>query len=102
MEFAALGLAYVSCGNWLSVKQPFRMQFYRFSAGGSPVDALLGVIFGSVPGALTVYLLAREDPGAPWKIGIMVIVYLAVSLFSVSRFGRLLETRREEIRRSLS
>ena len=102
LEFIAIGLAYLSFGNWLSVAQPFKMQFYRFASGGSVVDALLGLIFGSIPAGVTVYLLAHEDGGAMWKIGVVTIVCLAIYFYSATRFARVLETRREEIRRALS
>jgi hypothetical protein len=102
VELLTMGLAYVSCGNWMSVKQPFRMQFYRFASGGSVVDAAMGIIFGSVPAAVTVYLVYKEDAGAFWKIGLMLLLYTAIFLFSLSRAARVLENQREEIRRSLS
>src|SRR4030095_4861805 len=45
-------ISYLCYGNWLSVNAPFKMQLYRFASGGSVVDALLGVIIGSLPGSL--------------------------------------------------
>jgi hypothetical protein len=48
-------LAYLSYGNWLTVYQPFKMQFYRFASGGSPVDALLGIVLGSFPGCSNLF-----------------------------------------------
>src|SRR4030095_10757881 len=62
------GLSYVSYGNWLSVNDPFKMQGYRFSSGGSAVDALMGVIVGTLPGALAIYWLYHDALGAWWKI----------------------------------
>jgi hypothetical protein len=95
-------LAYVSYGNWLSVKQPFKMQFYRFSSGGSPVDALMGLIFGSAPAAFIVVLLTRNGSGALWQIGILFVIYAALFYFSLSRSARALEKNWEQLRRSLS
>ena len=94
MEFMALGLGYAAAGNWLSVKQPFRMQFYRFASGGSVIDAIMGLIFASIPAALTIFLL--------WKIGIVVLIYLVFYLFFLNRAARILEQQREEIRRALT
>lgn len=94
MEFMALGLAYAAAGNWLSVKQPFKMQFYRFASGGSVVDAIMGIIFASIPAALTIFLL--------WKTGIIVLIYLGLYLFFLTRAARILEQQREEIRRALT
>ena len=102
IEFAALVLAYLAYGNWLSVKQPFKMQFYRFASGGSLVDMVLGIIFSSVPPALTVYLVAVEDGGAIWKVALIALLFLVFYLLSVSRAARVLEAGREEIRRALS
>jgi len=102
MELVVVALAYASYGNWMSVRQPFKMQFYRFASGGSAVDDVMGAIFGSVPAAVTVYLVYNDDGAALLKIGVMLLVYVAVFLISLSRFGRLLEARREEIRRALS
>lgn len=102
LEFAAVALAYLSCGNWFSVKQPYKMQFYRFASGGSLVDLVIGILFASLPAAVTVYLFATEDAGASWKIAGVTLVSLALYLFSLSRAGRTLENDREAIRRALS
>jgi hypothetical protein len=102
MELIVVGLAYLACGNWMSVRQPFKMLFYRFTSGGSPVDVVMGVIFGSVPAAVTVYLLYHEDSGAFWKIALMMLLCLALYFFSLSRWARVLEEQRETIRRALS
>ena len=102
IELAVLCLAYVAYGNWISVRLPFKMLFYRFASGSSIVDAVMGVIFGSVPAAVTIYLAYNEDRGTLWKLLLMMVIYLAVFLFSLSRCARLLESRREDIRRALS
>ena len=101
IELIVVWLAYVSCGNWMSVSQPFKMQFYRFASGGSAVDAVMGVIFGSVPAAVTVYLLYNEARASLWKLAALMLIYLAVFMFSLSRSARVLANRREEIRRAL-
>lgn len=94
LEFIAMALAYAAIGNWLSVKQPFKMQFYRFASGGSAIDALMAMIFASIPAALTVLLF--------WKVGIVTVIYLAIYLFFLTRAARILEQQREEIRRALT
>jgi len=94
MEFIAVGLAYAAMGNWLSVRQPFKMQFYRFASGGSVVDAITAMLFASVPAALTLFLR--------WKVVIILPVYLLIYLFFLTRAARILEDRREEIRRAVS
>lgn len=102
MEFTATLLAYVACGNWFSVKQPYKMRFYRFASGGSLVDTVIGIMFASVPAALTVYLFAIEDAGAIWKIGGVLLLTVGLYLVSLSRAARALETGPEQIRRALS
>jgi hypothetical protein len=102
MEFVAVGLAYAFCGNWLSVKQPFRMQFYRFASGGSLVDAIIGILVASAPAAFTVYLFAVEEGGMGWKLAGVTLLCLALYLASLSRSARVLEGQQEQIRRALS
>lgn len=102
MEFFAMVLAYMFCGNWFSVKQPYKMQFYRFASGGSFVDTVIGVIVASAPGALTVYLFAIEDEGMGWKLAGVTLLCLALYLLSLSRSARVLENQQEQIRRALS
>ena len=101
VELVIVTLAYVSFGNWLSVRQPFKMQFYRFSSGGSPVDALVGTIFGSIPALAIVILLTRGGSGVVWPIGLLLIIYASLFYFSLSRTARLLENNWEQLRRSL-
>ena len=102
MEFIAVVLAYMFCGNWFSVKQPFRMQLYRFASGGTLVDMVIGIIIASAPGALTVYLLAIEDDRMGWKLAGITLLCLALYLVSLSRSARVLEGQHEHIRRVLS
>ena len=78
------------------------MQFYRFASGGSLVDEVIGIIFASVPAAVTVYVFAIEDAGATWKILGVLLLTLAIYLFALSRAARVLESAREGIRQALS
>jgi hypothetical protein len=59
-------------------------------------------MFASVPAALTVYLLAIGDAGVAWKIAGVMLLSLALYLFSLARAAQVLESRREHIRRALS
>jgi hypothetical protein len=102
VEFGAVLLAYLFCGNWLSVKQPFRMQFYRFASGGSFVDMAIGILVGSAPAAFTVYLFATGDGAMGWKLAAVTLACLALYLLSLSRSARVLERDHEQIRRALS
>jgi hypothetical protein len=92
----------------MSVKQPFKMQFYRFASGGSPVDALMGMVSGSIPALIIVFLLSRAGSEALWASGailgiaLLLLIYLAVFYVSLARASRALGNRWEELRRSLS
>ncbi len=101
IEVILMGLAYLAWGNWMSVRDVYQMQFYRFSAGGSPADAIIGMLFGSLPGLIMVYVLYRENSGASWKITLMIVLYLMLYYLSVTYSGHRLEAQREEIRGSL-
>ena len=102
LELNVIGLAYLTYGNWMSVKQPFKMQFYRFASGGSPADALMGLIFTSIPAVVSVYLLYHENARAVWKLALLAGLYFAIYFFSLARSARVFESEREAIRRSLS
>jgi hypothetical protein len=101
VEVALLALAYMVWGNLMSVRQPFKMQFFRFSSGGSPVEMLVGAVFGSLPGAFLAYLLYQRDSGAAWKIILMLLTYGPLYWVSVARAATSLERKREELRRYL-
>jgi hypothetical protein len=96
VELVLMELAYLSWGNWVSVRDPYKMQFYRFSAGGSPADAIMGMLFGSVPGLIMVY------SGTLWTTVLLILVYSALYYLSLTRSGRRLDQRREVIRQRLS
>ena len=102
LALIVLGLAYTSYGNWMSVRHPFKMQFYRFASRGSPVDAVMGMIFGSLPGIVLVYLSYRESYSAWWVIAVLLLLYVWVYFVFLGWSARVLEKEREVIRRSLS
>jgi ABC-type dipeptide/oligopeptide/nickel transport system ATPase component len=79
----------------LEIKQKIGAQFYRFSAGGSPADGIMGMLFGSLPGLIMVY------SGSVWTVILLMVVYSALYYLSVTHSGRRLEARREELRQLL-
>jgi hypothetical protein len=101
IELVLVGLAYATYGNCLAVKQPFKMQFYRFASGGSSVDALMGMIFGSIPAAALIYVLYRQSFVAASLIA-LVLIDILLYVFSLRWAARVLENERELIRRALS
>lgn len=99
---AAQAFAYLSFGNWLSVSHPVKMQFFRFASSGAALaDAMAGIVFGSLPGILLIYLLHRQESSAVWQIPIVVLVFAALYCTSVERFGKRFERHRETIANAL-
>jgi len=97
VEVALLALAYMTWGNWLSVNHPFKMQFFRLSSGGAPVDVLGGVVFGCLPGVVAIRLFHENKPGVLWITILMLLLYGALYLCSVIWAGRNFERKRERI-----
>ncbi len=97
VQAALLALAYMTWGNWMSVNHPFKMQFFRLSSGGAPVDVLGRVVFGCVPGVVAIKLFHENKPGVLWKIILMLLLYGALYLCSVIWAGRNFERKRERI-----
>jgi hypothetical protein len=92
VESILLALAYMTWGNFLSTAHRFQIQFFRFSSGGSPIDALVGVLFGTAPGVIAVLLFGRRL----WWVAIaMLVLYSALYLLSLSwsgkRFNKIVE-----------
>jgi hypothetical protein len=70
IEVLLLTLGYLCWGNLVAVNHRVRMQFYRFSSGGSPVEALVGVIVGSLPGAIAIQLFQAHI----WWVSLPVLI----------------------------
>lgn len=101
VELALVVIAYATYGNCLSVKQPFKMQFYRFASGGSAVDAVLGMIFGSVPAAVLIYLLCRQSFIVVF-VAILLLLDVTLYVISLRWASRVFDDEQEVIRRALS
>lgn len=103
LEAAALATSYLAWGNWMSVNNPLKMQFYRFAnSGAALVDEMGGMIFGSLPGIAMIYLLNRQ--GASGFGGIALILLLSGGLYvaSLARFGSQFGQKRQRIADALS
>lgn len=103
VEAAALACAYLTWGNWMSVSHPRKMQFFRFAnSGAALVDEMGGIIFGSLPGILIIYLLHKPGSGA--TVGTALVLLLSGWLYfaSVTRFGSRIEQKRERIAAALN
>ena len=101
VEVALLSCGYLTWGNVSSVRRPFRMQPFRFSSGGSPVELFAGAAFGSLPGVVLAYVLYAGVGGAAWKMFLLMLVYGSLYWASVVWAARSFELRREELRRQL-
>ena len=103
VEAVALACAYLTWGNWMSVNHPLKMQFFRFASSGAALaDALAGIMFGSLPGILIIYLLHSQGDRAAWKIAVVGLLFAAIYWASLARFGRRFEQQQETIARALS
>ena len=100
VEAVSLAAAYLAWGNWMSVNQPMKMLFFRFSSSGAALpDAIGGILFGSLPGVVAIYILKDRFP---WTVVLLVLVYMAIFVLSVVQFGKRLESKRESIAAALS
>ena len=103
VEAAALACAYLAWGNWMSVNHPLKMHFFRFASSGAALaDALAGVVFGSLPGILIIYLLQTREDRAAWATALVGLLFGALYWASVARFGRRFAQQLESIERALS
>lgn len=103
VEAVALACAYLAWGNWMSVNHPLKMQFYRFAnSSAALVDAMGGIIFGSLPGIAMIYLLTRQGASAIGGIALILLLTSALYLASVVRFGSGLEQKWKRIAEALS
>jgi hypothetical protein len=96
-EVALLVAAYLAWGNVASVARPFRMQPFRFSSGGPPVEMLAGAVCGSLPGVWMTYLLYHGGVGLPRKVLLTAFVCAALYWLSVARAAETFERGREEL-----
>lgn len=94
LESVALACAFTAWGNVSSIKQPYEMQPYRFSSGGSPFDALVGVTFGSAPGLALVIILREESVAASSVATLLTLFCVGLYLYSLAWAGKLFEQRR--------
>lgn len=103
LEAAATAVAYLAWGNWMSVSHPLKMQFFRFAnSGAALVDEMGGMIFGSLPGIAMIYLLLKPGSGMGGGISLILLATSALYFFSLTRFGRRLELKRERIAEALA
>ncbi len=103
VEALAMAAMYLVWGNWMSVNYPLKTQFFQFSSsGGLLVEAIAGLIFGSLPGMIGIYFLHTEGLRATWKIALMFLLSGAFYLISVYRAGVRFAEKQDRIVSALS
>ena len=84
----AVALAYMTWGNLISISHRFKMEFFRFASGGSPIDVLVGVVFGSLPGAILMRLFSWQSW---WAVVVVMVLYFVMYWASLVWSGRKFE-----------
>ena len=103
VEAASLAAMYLAWGNWMSVNYPFKMQFFQFSSSNGPVlEAIAGIIFGSLPGIIAIYYLRTEGLKAAWKIALLLLFSSLLYLVSVWKMGARFPQKQDRILNALS
>ena len=103
VEAAALTAMYLTWGNWMSVNHPFKLQFFQFSSSnGVVVEALAGIIFGSLPGLIASYSLHTDGFGAAWKIALILLFSSLFYFVSVMHMGVRFAQKQDRISSALS
>ena len=103
LEAASLAGAYLAWGNWMSIKFPTKMQFFRFApASGSLPEIIAGLVFCSVPGILTVYVLGTKAAQGIWVALFTLLLCATLYWLATIQSGRRFEQQREKILRSIS
>jgi hypothetical protein len=103
VEAMSMTAMFLVWGNWTSVNQPFKMHFFQFSSSnGQVVEAIGGLIFGSLPGMIAIYLLHSEGPVATWKIALILLCCAGLYLVSVSYLGNRFAQKQDRILNALS
>ena len=97
VETAGLAAMYLTWGNLMSVNHPFKLYFFQFSSSnGLVVEAIGGIMFGSIPGAVAVYALQTDRFGMTWKMPLLFLfsslAYFVSFVRASERFGQKQET----------
>lgn len=94
---------YMTWGNWMSVNHPLKLQFFQFSSShGLVVEAIAGIMFGSLPGILAIYFLHTEGLKAAWKIALILFVSGLFYFISVWYVGNRFAQKQDRILRAVS
>jgi len=102
VAFTSLAGACMTWGNWMSLSHPMKIQFFRFSSSSASVfDAMAGVVFSISPGILIIYLLHSRYYSV-LNLALIGLLFGSLYFFSLMRFGRRFDRKRETLARVLS
>lgn len=99
----AASLAYLACGNLMSIMLPSKMHAFRFApATDTILETLTALVLASSPGVLIIYLARTFPARSVWAIPLVLIGCVALYFFATSHFGQRFTRRRERIVRAIS
>jgi hypothetical protein len=103
VEAASMAAMYMAWGNWMSVNYPTKMQFFQFSSSNEQViEVLAGIIFGSFPGMIAIYVLHTSGLKAAWKIVLVLLCSGLIYLISVWHVGARFDRKVDRILNAVS
>jgi hypothetical protein len=103
VEVMTMTAMFLVWGNWTSINHPFKMHVFQFSSShGQVLEGIGGVVFGTLPGLVAIYLLDSEGPWATWKIGLILFCCVGLYLVSVSYLGERFVQKQDRILSALS
>jgi hypothetical protein len=102
LETVSLAAMYLAWGNWMSVNYPQKMRFFQFSpSSGSLVEAIAGIMFGSLPGMITIYSLNSSDFKAIGIIALTLLFSCLLYFLSIQHAGTSFVLKRDRILNAL-
>ena len=103
VEAASMAAMYMAWGNWMSVNYPFKMRFFQFSSSNGPVlEAIAGIVFGSLPGVIAISFLRMQGLKAAWKIALLLLFSSLFYLVSVWQMSSRFAQKQDRILSALS
>lgn len=103
LEVVSLAGAYLAWGNWMSIALPTKMEFFRLApVSGSLPETIAGLVFGSLPGVLMIYLLRTTPERMIWLSLLISIVCVTFYYFATILAGKRFELKRQAILGSIS